>query len=233
MDPSAWIEEECYPSGFQWADPSKIRVAQVFQLLDHWRQREKAGLTPLIWNPECDLLANGEQRSERIRRLRQSNLSSDHDEEEDFGTELNKISEHPESHSSSPPSPPSRVRSPTSPVPPSPQYRSSVPFPSFCGLWPTHMLHLASSDSDRNINIPPSEQTYTARTYNPGEHSNNSSDIFPIHLYSTLDTGEPSEPSEQQTQMLAIVQRPQGSPRVHAPDHEVEDESPHHYGRSK
>jgi hypothetical protein len=134
MDPSAWIEEECYPSGFQWADPSKIRVAQVFRLLDHWRQREKAGLTPLIWNPECDLLVNGEQWSGRIQRQRQSDSSSDRDEEEDFDTELNKISEHPESYSSSPPPPPSRVRSPSSPVPPSPRDRSCVPLPSFCGL---------------------------------------------------------------------------------------------------
>ncbi|KAH9035587.1 hypothetical protein EDB84DRAFT_1437881 [Lactarius hengduanensis] len=50
-DPMAWIEEECFPLGFPWVDPSKLRLVQIFQLLDHWRQRQKEGLIPLIWNP--------------------------------------------------------------------------------------------------------------------------------------------------------------------------------------
>ncbi|KAF8264581.1 hypothetical protein EI94DRAFT_1805674 [Lactarius quietus] len=34
-DPTAWVNEECYPPGFQWVDPSKIRVNEVFHLFDH------------------------------------------------------------------------------------------------------------------------------------------------------------------------------------------------------
>jgi hypothetical protein len=30
----------------------------MFRLLEHWRQCEQDGLTPLIWNPSCELLNN-------------------------------------------------------------------------------------------------------------------------------------------------------------------------------
>ncbi|KAI9429894.1 hypothetical protein H4582DRAFT_2064504 [Lactarius indigo] len=39
-DPSAWIDEECIPYDFEWKDPSKIRIDEVFRLLDHWRDRQ-------------------------------------------------------------------------------------------------------------------------------------------------------------------------------------------------
>jgi len=84
-DPTAWIDEECYPPGFQWADPSKIQVGQVFYLLDHWRQRQESGLTPLIWNPSCELLADAEQQSEHVRSRR--DIQHDHDSEDDSGEE--------------------------------------------------------------------------------------------------------------------------------------------------
>ena len=40
---------ECIPGGFEWKDPSKIHVGEVFHLLDHWRDREDQGLEPLVW----------------------------------------------------------------------------------------------------------------------------------------------------------------------------------------
>ncbi|KAF8261683.1 hypothetical protein EI94DRAFT_1888976 [Lactarius quietus] len=61
-----WIVEECYPENFAWADLSKLRVAQVFQLLDHWRQHEDNGLSPLIWNSSCEVLDGGELCTEYI-----------------------------------------------------------------------------------------------------------------------------------------------------------------------
>ena len=127
--PSDWIVEECYPEGFSWADPSKIRKSEVFRLLDHWRQREKEGLTPLIWNPSCDLFNDGEICSRTIRKQKRNDIpsssdsstssspgpdSSQTDSEEDFRAELAKISssgsDNPGSNSSShsnrdPPSP--------------------------------------------------------------------------------------------------------------------------------
>jgi hypothetical protein len=92
-DPTAWIDEECYPPGFQWADPSKIQVGQVFHLLDHWRQRQESGLTPLIWNPSCELLADAEQQSKHVRSRRDIQHDSDSEDdsgEEDITTELGR-----------------------------------------------------------------------------------------------------------------------------------------------
>ena len=57
-DPSSWVEAECIPDGFQWADPSKIRIADVFKLFEHWRERKRQHLTPLIWVATCPLLRN-------------------------------------------------------------------------------------------------------------------------------------------------------------------------------
>ncbi|KAI9443892.1 hypothetical protein H4582DRAFT_2053660 [Lactarius indigo] len=47
-DPSAWIDEECIPYDFEWKDPSKIRIDEVFRLLDHWRDRQDQGIDPLM-----------------------------------------------------------------------------------------------------------------------------------------------------------------------------------------
>ena len=130
--PLDWILEECYPEGFAWADPSKIHKSEVFQLLDHWRQHEKDGLTPLIWNRSCELFDDGEicSRMIGIKKQKEAHSSfaspdgslpsspdpySDSDEkdskEEDFRADLAKIpssnSDNPESNSSSDPQSPS------------------------------------------------------------------------------------------------------------------------------
>ena len=83
-DPTAWIDENCYPLGFQWADPSKIRVGQVFQLLDHWRQRKADGHEPLIWNPSCDVLTRFDEQVHSQNARHRDQLS----DEEDFAPEL-------------------------------------------------------------------------------------------------------------------------------------------------
>ncbi|KAH9015700.1 hypothetical protein EDB85DRAFT_2156481 [Lactarius pseudohatsudake] len=120
-DPPAWIEEECYPPGFLWVDPSKLRLVQVFQLLDHWRQRKRDGLIPLIWNPSCELLANVDQPVLRLRspqraRRRSSDFTepeSDGDSEgEDFAKQIQGLRSSP-----MPVTPPVPV---TPPLPPSP-----------------------------------------------------------------------------------------------------------------
>jgi hypothetical protein len=67
--PSTWIEPECAPDGFEWADPSKIRIGDVFRLLDHWRERKQNHLTPLIWVSSCPLLEDVEQSSDHHRRI--------------------------------------------------------------------------------------------------------------------------------------------------------------------
>ena len=128
--PSDWILDECYPEDFAWADPSKIHKSEVFRLLDHWRQREKDGLTALIWNRSCDLFNDGEMCSRTIaikkrKEVPSSSASSNSSppssptinsspkdsEEEDFRADLARIpsddSDSPESHSSPNPQSPS------------------------------------------------------------------------------------------------------------------------------
>ena len=109
-DPTAWIEPECYPSGFLWADPSKIRKEAVLQIFDHWRQRKESGLSPIIWNPSCDILADIDRPYNYLRtmenRWRDAD-NSDSSPDEDFREELEAIPEDDlESHHSPSSTPP-------------------------------------------------------------------------------------------------------------------------------
>ncbi|KAI9435908.1 hypothetical protein BJY52DRAFT_1230612 [Lactarius psammicola] len=71
QDPTSWIKPECVPDGFQWADPSKLRIGDVFDLLNHWRQRKQDHLEPLIWVSSCPLLKDVEQPSKHRRAPKQ------------------------------------------------------------------------------------------------------------------------------------------------------------------
>jgi hypothetical protein len=62
-DPSLWIRPECFPTDFPWGDPSKIRVGDVFRLLEHWEQRREQHLKPLIWASTCPILADVDRSS--------------------------------------------------------------------------------------------------------------------------------------------------------------------------
>jgi hypothetical protein len=55
-DPSSWITEACMSDDFEWKDPSKIQIGEIFHLLDHWRDQQDQGLDPIIWVPTCSLL---------------------------------------------------------------------------------------------------------------------------------------------------------------------------------
>jgi hypothetical protein len=61
QDPFSWIEPECIPDGFKWADPSKLRVDDVELILNHWHQRQERNLKPLIWASSCPLLEGADQ----------------------------------------------------------------------------------------------------------------------------------------------------------------------------
>ena len=129
-NPASWILEECYPEAFSWADPSKLRTAQVFQLLGHWRQHEQDGVDPIIWNPLCKPLSSATIQTRQPKKRPSSpepesppggmGESSEHgyswessDEqsgEEDFDDELQRIldedsEDHSDSHCSITPSP--------------------------------------------------------------------------------------------------------------------------------
>ncbi|KAH9069394.1 hypothetical protein EDB83DRAFT_2314420 [Lactarius deliciosus] len=80
-DPSSWIIDEC-PDCFEWKDPSKIQIGEVFRILDHWRHRQDRGIGPLMWVPTSPLFDNIEdpprhQRSVRNARTLQSQGSDE------------------------------------------------------------------------------------------------------------------------------------------------------------
>jgi len=70
-DPSSWISEECVPNGFEWKDPSKIQIGEVFRLLDHWRDRQDQDLYPLVWVLTCPLFQDAEKPSKRLQNVQQ------------------------------------------------------------------------------------------------------------------------------------------------------------------
>ena len=83
-DPSSWITEESVPHGFQWKDPSKIQMGEIFRLLDHWRDRQDQGLDHLIWVPTCPLFQGNDIHSEQLQDFQQPtgpqyNSSSDNE----------------------------------------------------------------------------------------------------------------------------------------------------------
>ncbi|KAI9430115.1 hypothetical protein H4582DRAFT_2087529 [Lactarius indigo] len=92
-DPSAWIEEECIPYDFEWKDPSKIRIDEVFRLLDHWRDRQDQGIDPLMWVPTCPLFNDTRQPTIHKRNIRRARpKQSDGSDEESFDLHYNEDS---------------------------------------------------------------------------------------------------------------------------------------------
>ncbi|KAI9436915.1 hypothetical protein H4582DRAFT_2058387 [Lactarius indigo] len=49
---TAHIYEECIPYDFEWKDPSKIQIDEVFHLLDHWWDRQDQESPPLHGSQE-------------------------------------------------------------------------------------------------------------------------------------------------------------------------------------
>jgi hypothetical protein len=71
-DPYSWISKECVPHEFEWKDPSKIQIAEIFRLLYHWRDRQDQSLEPLIWLPTCPVLQDTEGPSRHGRKPRKA-----------------------------------------------------------------------------------------------------------------------------------------------------------------
>ena len=88
-DPSSWIQPECVPNGFQWADPSKIRIGDIFPLFEHWREQQKHHLSPLIWVPTCPFLRNASPSFEDWQQYNSNNSipsSSSDDDNSEFSS---------------------------------------------------------------------------------------------------------------------------------------------------
>jgi hypothetical protein len=82
-DPSSWVFPECTPVGFEWRDPSKMLLGEIFRLLDHWKDREAHGLEPLIWAPSCPLLQIAEKPERHSRRSRHARALDMQDSDEE------------------------------------------------------------------------------------------------------------------------------------------------------
>ena len=82
-DPASFIIAECIPDGFEWKDPSKIQVGEVFRLLDHWRDREDQGSQPLVWLPTSPLFADIKQSSRHAQSIRQAAALEPQDSDEE------------------------------------------------------------------------------------------------------------------------------------------------------
>jgi hypothetical protein len=75
---TSWITADCTPDGFEWKDPSKIQIEDVYHLLDYWRACQDSELEPLIWASTCPLFedknktAKNVQASQHTRTLQPS-----------------------------------------------------------------------------------------------------------------------------------------------------------------
>ena len=70
MNPASWMLPECIPDGFEWKDPSKIQIGEIFHLLTHWKARQDQDLDPLIWSPTCPFMQDGNTIARRTRVAR-------------------------------------------------------------------------------------------------------------------------------------------------------------------
>ena len=82
-DPTSWIIAECIPDGFEWKDPSKIQVGEIFRLLDHWRDREDQGLDPLAWVLTSPLFKNTDRSSKDEQAFQSAKALDPHDSDEE------------------------------------------------------------------------------------------------------------------------------------------------------
>ena len=85
-DPLSWITEESVPHGFQWKDPSKIQMGEIFRLLDHWRDRKDQGLDHLIWVPTCPFFQGNDIHSQTLQNIVQPTGLQDNDSSSDEET---------------------------------------------------------------------------------------------------------------------------------------------------
>ncbi|KAH9176173.1 hypothetical protein EDB89DRAFT_2065978 [Lactarius sanguifluus] len=83
-DPSSWIIDECTPDHFEWKDPSKIQIGEVFRILDHWRHRQDQGIGPLMWVPTSPLFDNMDDPPRRGRSVRKARMLQSQGSDEEY-----------------------------------------------------------------------------------------------------------------------------------------------------
>ncbi|KAH9036252.1 hypothetical protein EDB84DRAFT_1560971 [Lactarius hengduanensis] len=216
--PTAWVQEECYPPGFKWADPSKIRLNDVHDLLIYWRQRKEDGLDPLIWNPSCELLADSdlEKTSKHLpaRRRHQNASTSDVDgDEENYAQELNNITDN-SSVLPLPPPPPSLHPVQRGPAGSDTEGLEQAGIGFAQSLeHPSVPHHSSSFNVEWSDNMQPSEPTPTELTHNPARAQSN--------------------PQQTPSQSMAHPQRDHGGPVASISGHVPENQPPQPHSLGK
>jgi hypothetical protein len=179
-DASSWISSECSPRDFQWKDPSKIQVGEVFRLLDHWRDRQDKGLDPLIWVPTCPLFDDIPDHSKLGRNIRQ--LQDSDEEVFDFplsGDSDKQVDEpdHEESSEESPPVDTSsdqgkslslNMESPTMPMSRLPDSYSCKHPVHFHSLKPSHIHHIPVTGDGGEAALFKSQPTHGSKALGSG-----------------------------------------------------------------
>jgi hypothetical protein len=82
-NPTLWIVADCTPDRFEWKDPSKIQIDEVFLLLDHWRACQGMGLDPLIWVSTCPLFQDAEKIAKNMQAGQQARALQPPDSDEE------------------------------------------------------------------------------------------------------------------------------------------------------
>ena len=72
------------PRGFQWKHPSKIKIQDVFHLLNHWRDRSEKGEEPLIWVTTSSLFHNIHRPSRQVQRNNRAPVQEESSDGERF-----------------------------------------------------------------------------------------------------------------------------------------------------
>jgi hypothetical protein len=70
-EPSKWLKKKSYPQDFQWRDPSKIKVDDLFTLIAHWRARVSRGRKTLVWVKSSPFFKGVQGTSRQARVFRQ------------------------------------------------------------------------------------------------------------------------------------------------------------------
>ena len=58
---------DCISDGFEWKDPSKIQIAEIFCLLAHWKAHQDEELNPLIWALTCPFLQDSNNAARHVQ----------------------------------------------------------------------------------------------------------------------------------------------------------------------
>ncbi|KAN0128049.1 hypothetical protein V8E53_014150 [Lactarius tabidus] len=83
-NPTSWIIADCTPDSFEWKDPSKIQIEDVYHLLDHWKSHQDSRLEPLIWaSSACPLFKDKNKTAKNVQASQHTHALQPPDSDEE------------------------------------------------------------------------------------------------------------------------------------------------------